>query len=166
LERHHRVKIEWELVEEKEKNRKTQPTLSLNSLIETRILRSPSAGLNTQDQDSMRVYDAFNLIRERTLNGLIGVFGSDEYHSTRPGDHDEVVRKRIAKDYWKDHELEYLSYLSDRRRLAVDRNPHKRGLQHEALEYFNSSTRSRLNSSGLSRLGNLMGKTPKFAEGL
>jgi hypothetical protein len=125
-------RVEWELIKEKEKNRKPQPTKQLEGVVKQIIGKDDIFG--PDNAESMQVLQALEAIREKALHGLIDVFGCDsrEWRATKPAQWDMLVRHRIPADHWRDNRIDYLEFANDRFGEVRDL-PNKTGPTHIML---------------------------------
>src|SRR5580704_3040606 len=119
--------IQWQLLEENDKNRKPRPDMALDSVLK-RIRRKDDI-FGPQSSESMEVGKAFRRIEEHALTGELVVFGVPGLRYVPEAAKVDAIVKRvpIPRDAWQKHSFDYTALLQDRSgRIAPD-DRHKDG---------------------------------------
>lgn len=106
------LKIEDELLREKEKNHRPEPNMPLAEVVK-RITQTSALPSSSDQPDSYAVTRACDAIREKAMLGLITVFGGINFRITRPSDYDRMMRDRIPQEYWREHTIDVIGFLGD-----------------------------------------------------
>jgi len=91
----------------------TQPNLPLIKVVR-RILGKDLAAKGDED-DARELRSALGQIREKARLGSIDVFGGDGLRTINPQDWGELMRVRIAPEFWAHNEIDAFQIIKDNR---------------------------------------------------
>jgi hypothetical protein len=115
-------RIEWELLQEKDKNRKSEPDMTFEQVIER--IRGKKDIFGPENSESLEVSKAFRSIEERAASGALVIFGSKGIRSLDGLQRDTVgamlKRLPIPADFWSSNSFDYLSFIEDRSGATTD----------------------------------------------
>lgn len=114
-------RIEWELLAEKDKSRKAEPSMQLEEVVKR--IRGKDDIFGRENSESMEVMRALQALREKAQLGLLEVYGRKGWRSVRPAEYDLIPRVRIPVEYISEHWVSYIEFIDDRRgELSHDAN--------------------------------------------
>jgi hypothetical protein len=121
------VRVQWELLQEQDRNRKPEPNMSLEDVVKR--IRGKEDVFGPEHSESMEVLRAFKLLTERGATGAITIFGSKGVRYVKPEFTDvALTRLPIPAEFWQTNTFDYSAFLDDR--SGVTRNetkPHELG---------------------------------------
>jgi hypothetical protein len=107
------VQVQWELMREKDTNRKPQPNMRLEDVVKR--IRGKDDIFGPENSESGEVFKALTLIREHGAIGSLMIFGSKEIRYIKPEHHDLAVsRLPIPKEFWEANGFDYIAFLGNR----------------------------------------------------
>jgi hypothetical protein len=116
------IRIEWELMQEKEKNRKPRPDMKLEDVVKR--IRGKEDIFGPENAESTQVLDALSRIRESGANGAVTIFGVKglQYlpNSSSVIADAIVVRLVIPAVFWEKNAISYLGFVKDRIGVTED----------------------------------------------
>jgi hypothetical protein len=98
------------------------PNIRLDDVLKRIARLSSFPGPN--DEGSRDVLRACEALREKAINRRITVFGGINWRTTLPAHYDEMVREAIPPEYWRDHRIDVIEFLSEKEKrgktIALD----------------------------------------------
>jgi hypothetical protein len=103
-------RIEWDLLAEKQKNRKPQPNMQLEDAVKHIIGED-----EIREEHGVEVARVLAALREQALLGTLQVFARKGWRSAGLAALDSVPRSIVPAAYFEDHWISSIEFMSDHR---------------------------------------------------
>lgn len=112
-------RIQWQLLDEQDKNRKPQPNMKLEDAVKRIRRKGDIFGPN--NSESAEVMRALTLLREHGSTGELTIFGSKEVRFVKPEHYDvAITRLPIPTEFWQTHDFDYIAFTDDQNGMTRD----------------------------------------------